>query len=435
MDNLYEFSLLEKYEDTNYLNERITGSQLKKLIPGLGFGLEIELEVHEDYENIYKRIYKQYKIKSIPDLLEMFYDDYLDNDISETYFKPLLKLFPLLEKYGKPKFGVYHSTDKELGWRIETDNSLSPAFGVELITPNENNKGITYNQVLEDIPEIIPLLKEIGLYPKKDKTSMHIHLSYKNILNANMFKIYWSFMTNIYSPFSLLCYLSNQENMVLYLKGDIDRAEGMHSINFINSLIKIISFESLNKYFTINENTKLWSTLIDKIKYLKTNILTIPVYQFLLKENFPKEFEFLNLLANQYIGEVFNGSHDNETSARQNTIEIRSFGGEDIFNLISNKNELAKILNDGITQVLPLILGKIPDKKAVFKYTYKTLTDSVESVINLKLAKLRSELTKNPNLDISKELNIAKDHSINSPINNILKSGKLKKIEFTQNIK
>ena len=162
------------------IKEALKKTEYKKLSNDTGFGLELEVENfnkkfrdHYSAENLMKQLYDKYKSNNMKEFNEII--DLLEKTTNiDNFGSNVLELFKEMEKFGPIHIGKYASGKESNGWRIETDDSLEE-YGIEIVTPLNNNKGLSYNEVLTSVPKIASLLKQMQ-FEGNENTGLHIYL-------------------------------------------------------------------------------------------------------------------------------------------------------------------------------------------------------------------------------------------------------------------
>lgn len=459
-----------------FFQEGITKPEIEEFVKDAGFGLELEVELLHEYRKQYRNLFnellfyyehnkKPIRIINMITLLEALYnnqnilkqyDKYNSssepiNDIEvliielkkifkeniNTVINNILRMFTVFSDYQKPFFGHYHGTHPPTededgnrihvdpkdykpstkGWRIEYDNSIDDEIGCEIITPARSmDSGLTYKQVLRDLPIVAKGLQSLGLSGIDGSTGLHIHISNLDKLNTNNYRKYIYFLNEKYSELAIACYLSQQENIALFKKGLMSRTFSSHSTNFETYL--------RNKFNThlSHPDTMLPIGFYDfcykQIHNLKTNgknknELVFPIKSLIYKKQYNEDNFLLNIEqdSHDWLEEILHGTHSQDTSARVYTIEIRSFGGKKAFEAMLDTTKLAQILHLAITQVYPVYKQTVPDENKIIKSVDYYIKKLFISQLNIKLFRLNNLIKDKQNISDSdykiyaKELN------------------------------
>lgn len=397
--------MLSKIKNINNelkLNEGIYTKDFQKYLPDLGFGLELEMQIPNDDEVVWDQIFRELNISSIVE----FFKKLINTDIAdlpinilatklhmpvETLLEHLKLIKQILKESGNPYIGDYHDgvRNNSTAWRIEYDGSLSRKYGVEIITPNKNNKGYNYESCIKNVPRLCNALKELGFSGIKDKTGLHVHLSYKNKLNVNALTSFINANENKYSLFSLISYLTNKETDYYNNLGDYNRRINSFSNTFIHKVLTELTskFDSTNTAFInfLSYFTYISKEIKAKIKDEKKKNLEydISAYAFLdpeFTENIP--MEILNNIAKNHYDYMKTGNHHIDYSYRTATIENRMLGGKKAFDLACTEQGLDKILKAAVTQLLPFLEEKPIDIADILRSTEVVLRETLIPILN-----------------------------------------------------
>lgn len=374
------------------LQEALKQYEFKELTKDTGFGIELEAEIVDeslisylDKNNltIIEFIQKLYALRS-SNQKEFF------NELDKLTFNPEFKksfifLIKELEKFGSIFIGAKKAGIETNGWRIEEDGTLDN--GIEVITPLNFKKGISYQQVLNSVPKVTDLLLKMGFNGQRT-TGLHIHVSYKDKLTLSNYEAFLEKYKSKYSLFALISYLTTKEADAFFAQGNIDRKDMHFSKTLDNSFHIIDAYCKRFIEFILKEN-------ISELKKMsKTNILgSISPIDFIKPDSPYLKASFLEKYTQNYIDSIFNSTqHQSDYSIRNETIELRGLGDKEAFEKMADEAHCSKILRLALTQLSVLTTDQEPKIQNIIKSTKYMLDRSLIPSLNLYLNLIYSDI-------------------------------------------
>jgi hypothetical protein len=197
------------------IDEVLSKSELKQILPNLSFGIEIEMK-HKflDYASF-------------------------ESSLVHKEFHPMTDKEDI--KNWKKLIQLTYSNAKT-AWNVHRDGSLGEN-GTEFVSPP-----MPYTDFLQKIPEVVKILKDLGFFGNS-QTGLHIGVSSDEINLSEAVKDTFEYYEKKYSPFVATVLAYNIDSKGLFAQGDVERQEAKYSKD-LAGFIEVFE-ENLNSYLSL----------------------------------------------------------------------------------------------------------------------------------------------------------------------------------------